>query len=208
MTPTAPVAPISAHDRFDFWASIGIPAIGIVVSVLIPIAVIYMQRHIDYRRMTEEQRVSARKSGLRRVEAELAPFVGMDLTEPGLDLHSHIVRLRLACMWLIDEYPSDHPIGRLVTSYYVMGILMQDSIQAHASGLRRASVSADERVSAHSPLHKWAAEFTTDLRVIYGGQDDESAIGKQADDVQKALESYCERIGREVPLTNLARTSR
>lgn len=195
------------HDTFDWWASINLPALGILVAVAVPLIVLYVQRYFDSRKLEQERAIAeqvrkdeaaervktARKVAIRNVVAELAPFIGMDLYRPDLDIHPYLVDLRIAAMALVDEYPVEHPINDLVGYHQHLGMATARGIQEDATAKRRASVSVEERLIALAPMSRWAAEYTQDLRAILGGNVTEEQMRTRSEVVAGTIAALYER---------------
>lgn len=109
---------------------------------------------------------TARKVAIRNVVAELAPFIGMDLYREDLDVHPYLVDLRIAAMALVDEYPVEHPINELVGYHQHLGMSTARAIQEDTVARERAAVDIEERLVALGPMHRWAAQYTADMRSI------------------------------------------
>lgn len=195
------------HDTFDVWAQIALPALGILVAVAVPLVVLYVQRYFDNRKFRAErasaekrreeeaaERVQdARKGAIRNAVAELAPFIGMDLYRPDLDVHPYLVDLRIAAMALVDEYPVEHPINDLVGFHQHLGMATARGIQEDASRMTRASVSVEERLIALAPMSRWAAEYTQDLRAILGGNVPEEQMRARSEVVAGTIAALYEK---------------
>lgn len=195
------------HDTFDWWSNIHLPALGILVAVAVPLIVLYAQRYFDSRKLEQERAIAeqvrreeaaervntARKVAIRNVVAELAPFIGMDLHRRDLDVHPYLVDLRVAAMALVDEYPAEHAINDLVGLHQRLGMATARGIQEDAARMGRASVSIDERLLSLAPLHRWAAEYTQDLRAILGGNVTEEQMRARSEEVAGTIAALYEK---------------
>lgn len=213
-----------AHDAFEWWAHIVIPALGVlagllaaVAAVLVPIYILYRQRHRDDVQIREEREIASRQIAEERTLARsegarerrrtathqaverLAEFTGLNPFEE--DMHPVLVRLRFALIVLIDEYPADHPINDLVGNQYLHGMTIGDLILTTGPPKRRASVSdsdySDAMVELLNPLSGWAAYFTSDLRVIQAGDVTEAQIRARSNAVRAEMDQLRKREGME-----------
>jgi hypothetical protein len=196
------------HDTFDVWASIILPALGILVAVALPLVVLYAQRHFDDRKLKEERQVAhdsavheQRKRATREVMEQLAPFMGINPHE--VHLHSRIVRLRVALMVLVDEYPASHPINELVGLQHNLGASINRAILEEGPPPHRANMKEEDFVKALleqiNPMSGWAIRFTNDVRLIQTGDFDEEEIRQRSQSVMSALVSLFEKNGWGVP---------
>lgn len=182
------------HDAFDVWASIVLPALGILVAVTVPLIVLYWQRRVDDRRLAEQRRIDdrrideererseqektaeRRRRATRDAIAELAVFHGLDpMDDP--------VRPRFASVWavlmgLVDEYPADHPINDLAGTQMHLGRAIQQAIDEDRNRLRRSA--PHQRRIAIAPLYRWADYFIRDLRAIESGATRENVRERTA----------------------------
>ncbi|MCT1909662.1 hypothetical protein [Brachybacterium paraconglomeratum] len=203
------------HDMFDVWASIILPALGIVVAVAVPLFILYRQRSRDDVRIREERELASRqiaeertlaqaegtrerrRAATHRAVEQLAEFTGLNPFD--VDMHPKLVRLRFTLIVLIDEYPADHPINDLVGNQHHYGMTIGDLILRSGPPKRRAGVSdsayADAMVELIGPLSAWAAYFTSDLRVIQAGDVTEAQIRARADAVRAEMEQQRKRAG-------------
>ncbi|WP_420111533.1 hypothetical protein [Pseudactinotalea sp.] len=214
------------HDTFEWWANINLPALGILVSIaalvaaiLVPLAILKRQRRIDDERLADERALAARqlaeergiahdsavhderKRATREVIEQLAPFIGINPFQE--ELHPRIVRLRVALMVLVDEYPASHPINELVGLQHHLGSSINRAILEEGPPTRRANMKEQDYVEALleriNPLSWWAARFTNDVRLIQSGDVDEDEIRQRSQFVMSALVNIHEKNGWGTP---------
>ncbi|MFQ6483784.1 hypothetical protein [Brachybacterium epidermidis] len=196
------------HDTFDWWASIYLPALGVLVAIVLPLVVLYAQRYFDYLKLKEERQIAhdsavheQRKRATREVMEQLAPFIGINPFQE--DLHPRIVRLRVALMVLVDEYPASHPINELVGLQHQLGSSINRAITEEGPPSHRANMKKQDYVEAlrerTNPIHWWAAQFTNDVRLIQSGDVTEDEIRQRSQSVMSALVNLYDKNGWGVP---------
>ena len=140
---------------------------------------------------------TARKVAIRNVVAELAPFIGMDLYRQDLDVHPYLVDLRIAAMALVDEYPVEHPINELVGYHQHLGMSTARAIQEDTVARERAAVDIEDRLVALGPMHRWAAQYTADMRSILVGNVTDDQMRARSREVAGTTAALYERNGWE-----------
>lgn len=214
------------HDTFDWWANINLPALGILVSVaaliaaiLVPLMILDRQRKIDDERINEERDLAAKqlaeereiahdgavheqkKRATREVMEQLAPFIGINPFQE--ELHPRMVRLRVALMVLVDEYPASHPINELVGLQHHLGTSINRAILEEGPPPHRANMKEADYIEALleqiNPLSGWAARFTNDVRLIQSGDVGEDEIRQRSQFVMSALVNLYEKNDWGVP---------
>lgn len=214
------------HDTFDWWANINLPALGILVSVaaliaaiLVPLMILNRQRRIDDERITKERDLAAKqlaeereiahdgavheqkKRATREVMEQLAPFIGINPFQE--ELHPRMVRLRVALMVLVDEYPASHPINELVGLQHQLGTSINRAILEEGPPPYRANMKGQDYAEALleriNPIHWWAARFTNDVRLIQSGDVTEEEIRQRSQLVMSALVNLYDKNGWGVP---------
>lgn len=191
-----------SHDAFDEWASIILPALGILVAIAVPLIVLYWQRRVDDRRLArqraiddrrideereqseQERAAERRRRATRDAIAELAVFHGLDPMEDP-------VKPRFASVWavlmaLVDEYPAGHPINDLAGTQIHLGRATQRAIDEDRNRLRRST--PHQRQIAVAPLFRWADYFIRDLRAVESGAS-AADVRDRTSTAQAALET-------------------